>query len=562
MATVYLAEDLKHDRKVALKVLKPELAAVLGAERFLAEIKTTANLQHPHILPLFDSGEADGFLFYVMPYVEGETLRDKLDREKQLGVDEAVRIATRGGRRARLRAPARRHPPGHQAGEHPAARRPADGGRLRHRAGRECGGRRPDDRDGAQPRHAALHESGAGDRETGDRRAGATCTRWAACCTRCWRASRRTRAPRPRQIIVKILTEEAAPVTQLRKTVPPNVAAAVAQGAREAAGRPVRERQGVRRGARQPRLPRDHHHVRRLGTGRDRQPPGCSGGMGGGGAAPRGARCDLVPSHAGCQGTDSSLRHQLPHRCQLLQLREPGNHDCARREPLHLSRWTVAPRGRAGSPGARPTDGPDPPRHGEFLHAELLPRRKSPRRPRAAGGRPPGADDRRCRVHDHPRLTFRICERRHRLGQRRLHLRGGVERAAGHPLPGPRDRRGGRARHRRGQLPRDDRARRPGGAAGRARDRVHRGTDRRGATTTGSSRATRRPIGACGWSRDSRRGTSTSGRSWCSVPTARPSWFRSTPTSLPSPVRNSRSWRASRSGPLGSRTWRSPRTAP
>ena len=67
----------KHDRKVALKVLKPELAAVVGAERFLAEIKTTANLQHPHILPLFDSGEADGFLYYVMPYVEGETLRDQ-----------------------------------------------------------------------------------------------------------------------------------------------------------------------------------------------------------------------------------------------------------------------------------------------------------------------------------------------------------------------------------------------------------------------------------------------------------------------------------------------------
>jgi serine/threonine protein kinase/dipeptidyl aminopeptidase/acylaminoacyl peptidase len=93
MATVYLAEDLKHKRKVALKVLKPELAAVLGAERFVQEITTTASLQHPHILPLFDSGTADGFLFYVMPFIEGETLRDKLNRETQLGVDEAVRIA-------------------------------------------------------------------------------------------------------------------------------------------------------------------------------------------------------------------------------------------------------------------------------------------------------------------------------------------------------------------------------------------------------------------------------------------------------------------------------------
>ena len=93
MATVYLARDRKHDRQVAIKVLKPELGAVLGADRFLAEIKVTANLQHPNLLPLFDSGEAAGLLFYVMPFVEGETLRSRLDREMQLPVDEAVRIA-------------------------------------------------------------------------------------------------------------------------------------------------------------------------------------------------------------------------------------------------------------------------------------------------------------------------------------------------------------------------------------------------------------------------------------------------------------------------------------
>jgi serine/threonine protein kinase/tetratricopeptide (TPR) repeat protein len=92
MATVYLAEDLKHDRKVAIKVLRPELAAVLGAERFLQEIKVTANLQHPHILPLFDSGEADSFLYYVMPYVKGESLRALLDRKKQLPIDRALEI--------------------------------------------------------------------------------------------------------------------------------------------------------------------------------------------------------------------------------------------------------------------------------------------------------------------------------------------------------------------------------------------------------------------------------------------------------------------------------------
>src|SRR5712692_11256628 len=93
MATVYLAHDVRHDRKVALKVLRPELSAILGGERFLTEIKTTANLQHPHILPLHDSGEADGLVFYVMPYVEGESLRDRLAREKQLPVEDAVRIA-------------------------------------------------------------------------------------------------------------------------------------------------------------------------------------------------------------------------------------------------------------------------------------------------------------------------------------------------------------------------------------------------------------------------------------------------------------------------------------
>src|SRR3989441_13336857 len=93
MAPVSLAHDLKHDRQVALKVLRPELAAVIGADRFLAEIKVTANLQHPHILGLIDSGEADGLLYYVMPYVAGESLRARLARERQLPVDEALRLS-------------------------------------------------------------------------------------------------------------------------------------------------------------------------------------------------------------------------------------------------------------------------------------------------------------------------------------------------------------------------------------------------------------------------------------------------------------------------------------
>ncbi len=93
MATVYLARDLKHDRHVALKVLRPELAAVLGIERFLSEIRVTAHLQHPHILPLFDSGQAGGLIYYVMPHVEGESLRQRLERERQLPIEEAVSLA-------------------------------------------------------------------------------------------------------------------------------------------------------------------------------------------------------------------------------------------------------------------------------------------------------------------------------------------------------------------------------------------------------------------------------------------------------------------------------------
>ena len=93
MATVYRAHDIKHNRRVAIKMLHPELSALLGAERFLSEIRTTAALQHPHILPLFDSGVVDGLLYYVMPLVDGDTLRERLTRETQLPVAEAVRIA-------------------------------------------------------------------------------------------------------------------------------------------------------------------------------------------------------------------------------------------------------------------------------------------------------------------------------------------------------------------------------------------------------------------------------------------------------------------------------------
>src|ERR1051325_3698262 len=102
MATVYLARDPRHDRQVALKVLNPELGAVLGTERFLAEIRVTANLQHPNLLPLFDSGAAGGFLFHVMPYIEGESLRARLAREKQLPVNELEPDPLRSARRLEI----------------------------------------------------------------------------------------------------------------------------------------------------------------------------------------------------------------------------------------------------------------------------------------------------------------------------------------------------------------------------------------------------------------------------------------------------------------------------
>jgi serine/threonine-protein kinase len=98
MAVVYLAEELKHRRRVAIKLLKPELSAVLGGERFLREIEIAATLQHPHILPLYDSGQADGLLYYVMPFAEGESLRQRLAREQQLPLDAALQITREVGR--------------------------------------------------------------------------------------------------------------------------------------------------------------------------------------------------------------------------------------------------------------------------------------------------------------------------------------------------------------------------------------------------------------------------------------------------------------------------------
>src|ERR1700704_2502724 len=117
MATVYLAHDLRHERKVAIKVLRPELAAVIGAERFVREIRTIAALQHPHILGLIDSGEVQGTAYYVMPFVEGESLRDRLNREKQLPINDAVRLATQVAGGGGYSHPPHTHPPRPQPGK-------------------------------------------------------------------------------------------------------------------------------------------------------------------------------------------------------------------------------------------------------------------------------------------------------------------------------------------------------------------------------------------------------------------------------------------------------------
>jgi Tol biopolymer transport system component len=228
MASVYLAEDLKHERKVALKILRPELAAVIGAERFLSEIKTTANLQHPHILPLFDSGSADGYLYYVMPYIDGETLRDKLDREKQLGVEESVRIA-------RDVADALDY-----AHRHGVIHRDIKPGNILLHDGRPVvadfgialavsaagGGRMTETGLSLGTPHYMSPEQASADRDLSAR----SDVYSLGCVLYEMLAGQPPHTgPSAQSILVHILTEDPKPLTSLRHTVPANVAAAVAK---------------------------------------------------------------------------------------------------------------------------------------------------------------------------------------------------------------------------------------------------------------------------------------------------------------------------------------------
>ena len=228
MATVYLAEDVRHRRRVAVKVLRPELAAAIGAERFVQEITTTAALQHPHILPLFDSGEAGGFLYYVMPFIDGETLRARLDRESQLAVPEAVRIASDVAEALQL---AHTHGVIHRdikpenillANGRPMV---ADFG-IALAVSAAGGGRMTETGLTLGTPHYMSPEQATAEKEITARSdvysLGTVLYEMLA-------GQPPHRGGSAQQIIMRIVTEEAAPVTQYRKSVPPNVAGAVAK---------------------------------------------------------------------------------------------------------------------------------------------------------------------------------------------------------------------------------------------------------------------------------------------------------------------------------------------
>jgi serine/threonine-protein kinase len=229
MATVYLAADLKHERRVALKVLKPEVAALVGAERFLAEIKTTANLQHPHILPLYDSGEADGFLYYVMPYVDGESVRERLDRERQLPVKEAVAVAEAVASALdyahRNNIIHRDIKPGNIL-LHDGNPLVADFG-IALAVSAAGGGRMTETGLSLGTPHYMSPEQAAADRDLSAR----SDVYSLACVLYEMLAGQPPHTgPTQQSVLLRILAEEPRPVSEARKAVPPHVTAAVARG--------------------------------------------------------------------------------------------------------------------------------------------------------------------------------------------------------------------------------------------------------------------------------------------------------------------------------------------
>jgi serine/threonine-protein kinase len=226
MATVYLAHDVRHDRNVAIKVLKPELAAVLGAERFVQEIKTTAALSHPHILPLFDSGTADGFLYYVMPFIKGETIREKLNRETQFGVDEAVRMAREVADAldyAHRNGVIHRDIKPENILLHDGRAMVMDFG-IALAVSAAAGGRMTETGLSLGTPHYMSPEQATADKEIGAR---SDVYSLASVLYEALSGEPPHTGGSAQQVIMKIIAEPAQPVTALRKSVPPNVAAAL-----------------------------------------------------------------------------------------------------------------------------------------------------------------------------------------------------------------------------------------------------------------------------------------------------------------------------------------------
>ena len=228
MATVYVADDVRHHRKVAIKVLKPELAAVLGAERFVQEITTTAALQHPHILPIYDSGETAESLYYVMPFIDGQSLREKLRREQQLSVEEALRITCEVASAldyAHRQGVIHRDIKPENILLHDGRPVVADFG-IALAVSAAAGGRMTETGLSLGTPHYMSPEQATAEKEITAR---SDIYSLASVLYEMLAGSPPHVGASAQQIIMKIVTQEAAPVTTFRKAVPSNVAAAVAK---------------------------------------------------------------------------------------------------------------------------------------------------------------------------------------------------------------------------------------------------------------------------------------------------------------------------------------------